>query len=285
MARSGCRPSVAAGWAPYHDGHWAWIAPWGWTWVDDAPWGFAPYHYGRWASFGGRWGWIPGPYGVTPIYAPALVGWIGGGRGGSGFSLSFSIGTAAAVGWFPLGPREPYFPSYQVEPGLLHAGEQHQHGDQQHHHQQLLQHSRNSNNTAIATSVREPERVQNGVTAVPQNTFASGRRVNQYARAVPAAQLASVQVVAAPAIAPQRASVLGPRADTASRAAASSGQRVEPARGGANPSSSGPGSVRPAAGGAGSESRSPASANRGPADAPECAGSGAHRFASWTWAG
>jgi hypothetical protein len=59
--------SVAAGWAPYHDGHWAWVAPWGWTWVDDAPWGFAPYHYGRWASFGGRWGWIPGPYGVTPI--------------------------------------------------------------------------------------------------------------------------------------------------------------------------------------------------------------------------
>ncbi len=122
--------TVAAGWAPYHDGHWAWIAPWGWTWVDDAPWGFAPYHYGRWASFGGRWGWIPGPYGVTPIYAPALVAWIGGGRGGSGFSLSFSIGTAAAVGWFPLGPREPYFPSYQVSQGYFSAGEQHQHGDQ-----------------------------------------------------------------------------------------------------------------------------------------------------------
>ena len=119
MARSGCRLRVAAGWAPYHDGHWAWIAPWGWTWVDDAPWGFAPYHYGRWASFGGRWGWIPGPYGVTPIYAPALVAWIGGGRGGSGFSLSFSIGTAPAVGWFPLGPREPYFPSYQVSQGYF----------------------------------------------------------------------------------------------------------------------------------------------------------------------
>ncbi|MGM2932430.1 DUF6600 domain-containing protein, partial [Bacillus cereus group sp. BC48] len=35
-----------ADWAPYHDGHWIWQAPWGWTWVDDAPWGFAPYHYG-----------------------------------------------------------------------------------------------------------------------------------------------------------------------------------------------------------------------------------------------
>src|SRR5712691_836981 len=110
---------VDAGWAPYHDGHWAWIAPWGWTWVDEAPWGFAPYHYGRWASFGGRWGWIPGPYGVTPLYAPALVGWIGGGSGGSGFSLSFSIGTSPAVGWFPLGPREPYFPSYRVSQGYF----------------------------------------------------------------------------------------------------------------------------------------------------------------------
>jgi hypothetical protein len=94
--------SVAADGAPYQDGHWAWIDPWGWTWVDDAPWGFAPYHYGRWASIGGRWGWIPGPYGATPTYAPAPVAWIGGGRGGSGFSMSFSIGTAAAVGWFPL---------------------------------------------------------------------------------------------------------------------------------------------------------------------------------------
>ncbi len=208
--------TVAAGWAPYHDGHWAWIAPWGWTWVDDAPWGFAPYHYGRWASFGGRWGWIPGPYGVTPIYAPALVAWIGGGRGGSGFSLSFSIGTAAAVGWFPLGPREPYFPSYQASQGYF---------------TRVNNTNTVINNTTINNYYNAGgipiirrfayvnRRVQNGVTAVPQNTFASGRRVNQYARAVPAAQLASVQVVAAPAIAPQRASVLGPRADTAPRAA------------------------------------------------------------------
>jgi len=32
---------VSVGWSPYHDGHWVWIDPWGWTWVDDAPWGFA----------------------------------------------------------------------------------------------------------------------------------------------------------------------------------------------------------------------------------------------------
>lgn len=36
---------VSLGWAPYRDGHWSWIHPWGWTWVDDAPWGFAVSHY------------------------------------------------------------------------------------------------------------------------------------------------------------------------------------------------------------------------------------------------
>lgn len=51
--------SVAPGWAPYSYGHWAWVSPWGWTWVDDAPWGFAPFHYGRWAYIGASWGWIP----------------------------------------------------------------------------------------------------------------------------------------------------------------------------------------------------------------------------------
>ena len=211
--------SVAAGWAPYHDGHWVWIAPWGWTWVDDAPWGFAPYHYGRWASFGGRWGWIPGPYGVTPIYAPALVAWIGGGRGGSGFSLSFSIGTAAAVGWFPLGPREPYFPSYQVSRGYFARVNNTNTVINNTTINNYYDYSRNSNNTAITNIKYVNQNVHNGVTAVPQDTFARGRRVTQDARAVPAAQLASARVFGAPTVAPQRESVLGARADTASRAA------------------------------------------------------------------
>jgi len=43
---------VPVGWAPYRTGHWVWVSPWGWTWVDDMPWGFAPFHYGRWAYVG-----------------------------------------------------------------------------------------------------------------------------------------------------------------------------------------------------------------------------------------
>jgi hypothetical protein len=209
--------SVAVGWAPYHDGHWAWIAPWGWTWVDDAPWGFAPYHYGRWATFGGRWGWIPGPYDATPVYAPALVAWIGGGRGGSGFSLSFSIGTVAAVGWFPLGPREPYFPSYQASRGYFTRVNN---TNTVINNTTINNYYDSSRNNAAITNIQYVNRnVQNGVTAVPQETFARGRRVTQDARPVPAAQLGSVQVYSAPSIAPQRESVLGARADTASRAA------------------------------------------------------------------
>ncbi|MBV8301441.1 MAG: hypothetical protein JOY68_05925, partial [Candidatus Dormibacteraeota bacterium] len=94
---------VQAGWAPYRDGHWAYIAPWGYTWVDDSPWGFAPFHYGRWAWVNGAWGWIPppppGPEYVPAVYAPALVAW---------------VGVGAGVAWFALGPREVYVPPYPV---------------------------------------------------------------------------------------------------------------------------------------------------------------------------
>jgi hypothetical protein len=50
---------MPVGWAPYRHGHWAHVMPWGWTWIDDALWGFVPFHYGRWAMLGGGWGWVP----------------------------------------------------------------------------------------------------------------------------------------------------------------------------------------------------------------------------------
>ena len=104
-------PRVTRGWAPYQDGHWAWISPWGWTWVDEAPWGYAPFHYGRWVYARNRWGWVPGPIAVRPVYAPALVAFIGGPR----FSVSVALGGGGGhVGWFPLGPREVYVPAYRT---------------------------------------------------------------------------------------------------------------------------------------------------------------------------
>jgi hypothetical protein len=100
--------TVVAGWAPYRYGHWTWISPWGWTWVDDAPWGFAPFHYGRWVTVSGRWCWAPGRYVARPVYAPALVAWVGKPRVHPGPPL---------VGWVPLAPREAYYPHYARRPG------------------------------------------------------------------------------------------------------------------------------------------------------------------------
>jgi len=97
---------VPVGWCPYRYGRWVWVEPWGWTWVEDEPWGFAPFHYGRWLQVGPRWGWLPGPIAVAPIYGPAFVAFVG----GPGFSVAFGAGGVAA--WFPLGPGEPFFPWY-----------------------------------------------------------------------------------------------------------------------------------------------------------------------------
>ena len=105
--------AVAGDWAPYRDGHWEWIDPWGWTWIDDAPWGFAPFHYGRWAQVNNRWGWVPGPRQRT-AYAPALVGFVGNG----GSTLNLGNGRAG-VGWFPLAPGEAWRPSYAASPAYL----------------------------------------------------------------------------------------------------------------------------------------------------------------------
>ncbi|MGA9965586.1 MAG: DUF6600 domain-containing protein [Terriglobales bacterium] len=105
--------AVTPGWAPYSDGQWIWQNPWGWTWVDAAPWGFAPFHYGRWVSFGGYWGWAPGPYYARPYYAPALVAWFG----GPGFGIGFGFG--GGFGWCPLGWGEPFFPWYGASRGYF----------------------------------------------------------------------------------------------------------------------------------------------------------------------
>jgi hypothetical protein len=110
--------AVPANWAPYRAGHWSWIDPWGWTWIDDAPWGFAPFHYGRWAQIGPRWGWVPGQLAPRPVYAPALVAFIGGRSGGVNWNIA--LGQQAlqqpGLGWFPLAPGEAFRPAYRVSP-------------------------------------------------------------------------------------------------------------------------------------------------------------------------
>ncbi len=102
---------VPTGWAPYRDGQWRWVRPWGWTWVDHAPWGYAPFHYGRWVTIGNRWCWWPGGHHVRPVWAPALVGFVG----GSNLSVSVGFG-GPVVGWYPLAPWHHYRPHYRHNP-------------------------------------------------------------------------------------------------------------------------------------------------------------------------
>jgi len=189
---------VAVGWAPYRFGHWVWIAPWGWTWVDDARWGYAPFHYGRWARYHDDWCWVPGPRRGRPVYAPALVGWVG------GAAIGGAVPAGGGVGWFPLGPREVYVPSYRVSQAYVRRV--------------------NITNTTIVNNLyitnvyernlRPLHYVNNtvaAVTVVPQTVFTSGQRVGGHSVRLPSVTLEGAEVTAAaPAIAPIRQSVLGP---------------------------------------------------------------------------
>ena len=205
-------PRVDAGWAPYHTGHWAWIDPWGWTWVDDNPWGYAPFHYGRWAYVRDRWGWIPGPREVRPVYAPALVVFVGGG-----------VAAGSTVGWFPLGPREVYVPSYRVSPAYVSRVNisnttVNQTTVTNVYNTTII--NNNSNNTNI-NNIRYVNRNVNGaVMAVPQHSFASAQPVAQSALRVNQQQLRAMPVTARAAVPPARASVFGSHANTAGRVAA-----------------------------------------------------------------
>ena len=174
---------VPAGWTPYSNGHWAWVAPWGWTWVEAEPWGFAPFHYGRWANFGGRWGWVPGPpasaFGgeVRPIYSPALVAFVGGGGGG----ISISIGAVAA--WFPLGPREVYHPWYHASPAYCNRVNVTNiyNTNVAEVHNTYINRTVNVYNTTNVTNVTYVNR-NVATVVVPQHAFASGQSIAQAQR-------------------------------------------------------------------------------------------------------
>lgn len=184
---------VEIGWAPYRFGHWAWVAPWGWTWVESEPWGFAPFHYGRWAYAGARWVWVPGPTGVRPVYAPALVVWMGG----------------AGVGWFPLAPGEVFVPGYRVSRAYVNSVN--------------LANTRverttvtNVYNSAILThgaamnEVNYANRgVNGGVTMVSHDAFVNARPVAGNLLSVSAKELAAAPVSHMAGVEPVRSSVVG----------------------------------------------------------------------------
>jgi hypothetical protein len=186
--------SVPPDWAPYRYGHWAWVKPWGWTWIDDAPWGFAPSHYGRWVRLEDGWAWTPGEVieREPPVFAPALVGFIG------GLATGLALGSGPSVGWFPLGPREIYAPAYRVSPGyfrrvnVTHVTEV-----------TRITNVYNTvylNNNGAPPALNERYRNRQFATVAAQRDFARGRPIRDAALRVPSEQLRNAPVlpVAAP---------------------------------------------------------------------------------------
>jgi Family of unknown function (DUF6600)/FecR protein len=191
---------VAPGWAPYRFGHWVWVAPWGWTWVEDEPWGFAPFHYGRWAYVENGWCWVPGPVYVRPVYAPALVAFVGGG----GFHLS--IGVGEGVAWFPLGPREVYVPPYRVSRTYVNNVNI---TNTRVNITQVTNVYNNYTTNNVSNITYVNRRIPTAVTAVSHDTFVNARPVARNLAQVDARQLAEAPVSHMAPTQPERASVVG----------------------------------------------------------------------------
>ena len=217
--------SVAADWAPYRYGHWVWVSPWGWTWVDDASWGFAPFHYGRWVVARGRWCWVPSPprpayvtreY-VRPVYAPALVAWVGGPRFGVGVAVG---GAAAGVAWFPLGPRDVYTPSYHVSERYVERVNV--------SNTTIVNRTQvtnvynnvyvnNTKNVSVTNITYQNQRANNAVTATSQASFTTAQPVGRNQVRVDAREVASAPVAARTTVAPQARSFTGTAAPAKAR--------------------------------------------------------------------
>jgi hypothetical protein len=192
--------ALVAGWAPYRFGHWTWVAPWGWTWVEDEPWGFAPFHYGRWAFSGTGWYWVPGPNLVRPAYSPALVGWIG---GGAGFRFSNGVG----VGWFPLAPGEVFVPGYRVSRAYVNRvniTNTAVNVTRVANVYNTVVVERNVNNITYAN-----RNVSGGVTVVSHDTFVNSRPVGRNVVSVSAKELAAAPASHEVVVEPVRGSVFG----------------------------------------------------------------------------
>ena len=171
---------VADDWAPYRYGRWAWVEPYGWTWIDDAPWGFAPFHYGRWAYVRERWVWAPGVVRRRPVYAPALVVFVG----GSNFSGG-RYGDRGGVAWFPLAPNEVYRPAYHTSDRYV----------QRVNVTNVNVTNINITNINVTNIQYRNQRVQGATTAVGQDQFAGSRRIGKDALVVPVEEARAAHVV------------------------------------------------------------------------------------------
>jgi hypothetical protein len=177
---------VAVDWQPYHNGHWINRDPWGWVWVEDESWGYAPFHYGRWVNYSGRWGWVPGPVNVRPIWSPALVVFAGGVHFGGGGGLS---------AWFPLGPGEAYRPWYRCSPRYIDQVNITNIRESSRVHVQNTYVNVNVTNITYVNQTR-------GMSAMRRDDFASGRSMRNVAVRVDPREMQQARPLARPEATP-----------------------------------------------------------------------------------
>ena len=150
---------------------------------------------------GESWGWVPGAFEASPVYAPALVAFLG----GPGVGLFASGAVGPQVGWFPLAPGEAYWPSYTADPSYIRRLNQANVGSIDN-----IQMMRNVMLPAQIADARFANR--RFATIVPQHVFASAGNVGAATPRPAAAALEHVAVTMRPpqvAPAPTR-SVPGP---------------------------------------------------------------------------
>ena len=194
--------AVVAGWVPYRYGHWVFLGRWGWTWVEDEPWGFAPFHYGRWAFVNANWFWVPGPVVVRPVWAPALVAFVG---GGSGFRFSAGVG----VGWFPLAPGEVFVPGYRVSRRYVNNVNITNTTVNITKVTNVYNTTIINRNTTVNNITYVNQHVNNGVTVVSHDTFVHARPVAGNVMRVEPRELAAAPVTRMVQAEPIRESVVG----------------------------------------------------------------------------
>ena len=220
---------VSRDWAPYRDGHWVWVDPWGWTWVDDAPSGFVTSHYGRWAHVdndgngGGSWAWVP-PHreenhnerGYRPVYSPALVTFVG------DSNSSRDFGNGGGVAWVALAPGEVYVPARQASPTYV---------TNVNITNTVVQQTTITNvvNNNVRTMTYVNQNVAGAVTAVPRSTFVNAQPVARAAVAVAPGSITAAPAVHTAPLAPVRASVMGANRESSANAASASAPPKPPA--------------------------------------------------------
>jgi len=200
-----CPTHTTREFVPYRAGHWSWVEPWGWTWVDDAPWGYTTSHYGRWervttasCQSSNNWAWVPGPANVAPVYAPALVAFVD----GATLSLATSAAPPAAEAWFPLGPSEPFYPTYRYSNDYLHAINAADLREVRDVNALLRDRQANRGQWAYRTAA---------LTAVPAAVFVTGQPVLRHELRLRPQQIASARIAPRPALLPGHELIIGGR--------------------------------------------------------------------------